>query len=288
MDDHPLRPAALDHAAHLAVVDQHRLAGRQPVEHCRLGAFGLEAGAIGEAARPDQQELVAGAQALAVGREAHGPGPDLGPAQVHQDLEPSPPTALSRTQPGDHPRPDVGIVVGAVDPDRVGTGGDDALHDGGISRRLTRAGHQDAGPPCCRARSEDAVRRAVQERLPLEEGLPVGPGSGRCRSQARESGGDRGEIRPDPALQPAQRREPQRHQLLLERPQVVVAQRQIGGEVGRTVREALPPQMRPPALQVCGRVLGDEALQLVQPLQQILGRCAHVGDHRRSLPRLPA
>ena len=199
----------------------------------------------------------------------------LGAGDVHQHLAGALEPTGCLTHVPDHPVPDFGVVVGAIDAGAIHACGDQVVDELGLGRRLRRQRRHDThSRRAPRALAEHAVS------LGLEFGSArTGEGRGRVggvrlADQTAERRNQRVERRHDLCFTAPQGGEPARREPILEVGEVLAAQRDIMGEVDRPggglFRHAPPfvSQFRAPLLDVLAKRadLGQKTAQLFNVL----------------------
>ncbi len=138
--------------------------------------------------------------------------------------------------------------MGAVDPDDLGAAAGKIGDDGGIAGIPGGERHHDPTAATGRGGTEDLGRMALEARFAAKE-LPLRrrPAGRRHSGKGRERHRHRIQRGQNPAFEPAERRQSERHQPPLERPQVMTPDSHVMRQVQRTRGEAAAADARPPA-----------------------------------------
>jgi len=167
-------------------------------------------------------------------RQGYGGSADLRPGDIHQYFQVASQGTAGGADIGCHRAPGVRSVMGAIDARDIHSGARESEDEIRSFRRFAWQGHHDPGSPVRSRLTEHRVRRVDETDLAGKE-----IGLAGCRNRAlapckrRESNDYSIERRQHPAFQTAERGKTKTHQPALERAQVVMAQDEIVGEIGK-------------------------------------------------------
>ena len=161
-----------------------------------------------------------------------GPVRSFGPPRSISTRQRRPVSPARPAQVLDHPRPDLGVVVGAVDPHAVHAVREQVTNQSGVLGSLARHRHHHAHAAAGGRGAEQRVRVILEQLAALFEGEALLRLWRRCRPEALEHRRKRGEgVR----LGAPEGGEPERREPLLQPPQILAPQPQIVHEVARAV-----------------------------------------------------
>ena len=183
---------------------------------------------------------------LRLGRER--PRTELGSGKVHEDTALPSERGACRSQMGNHRRPGLWTVVGAVDAHAVHATGQQLADHRRVRRRLARHRHQDANRPLRGLRAEQCGRMLVEQGLPGCEIDAVGSRTGLAPApadQVMQDPQNGRQIVEHVRLGPSERGQTQRGEALLHLPYIVLPKRDVVKEIPRTasIGRVLIPQI---------------------------------------------
>lgn len=247
LDEGDLARARDDRAAHPSVVDPDRRARNEVGEEFGVAQPVAVLAVLPAGARREFEPV---APAHLPARRLDAAQAHLRAADVHRDRHPPAGRRGGEADVGDHRAPRLRPVMGAVDPEAVHPGVDEAADEGGIPGRLGRERRHDPGRAARHTGAEHRVAPPGEVRRTLGEGLR--------RREVRRAGvaGDPGEggrhgieAGADMGLAAPERRQSECGEAGLERAQVRLAECEVVGEVARRCREGLPRGQVPPSLE---------------------------------------
>ena len=239
-DQHALL-GPFDFRLDLAIVDRHPVAGPRAGQSLNQSAFDRESRILlvrpAQFAGRHQSKTFARVNPLFVTRRADVAGAYFRASQIHEyPHAPSGPVA-SGAHMLNHPRPMVGVVMGAIDADRLDAPFGQTQHElrivGGLRRASDQQGHRAALPGL----AEQGAGAGGEQGFAVKKRFLGRTDLARLVGQSGERGAHRQQTRQNPAFEPPERRQAQRHQAALRLAQIEAPQSQIGREIFGAGRE---------------------------------------------------
>ena len=165
---------------------------------------------------------------------------------------------------GDHLRPKRGVIVRTIDAHGVGAVGNEVGDDFWIVRRVGAQGYQDAAGLARPGGAEDLGAIAGEQPLAAEELPQRRPANARRRGgagEARQRHDERVERGEHAALRAPERGKAERHQVALQRAQIVLAECEVMAEVERAEPKPGTFDAWPPLAECDLALFGDLAAQ---------------------------